>query len=121
MVAGDINHTLKLKVQDNKAVVGFENKSDTTAKLRRKTVLGILDLRPMSYFKVDYQKMVTMTESGNNFHMHHYQQIAECDLYFKMSCNRGPPRITSNRSEKSNRKPREDPYPWLAEDDPRRF
>ena len=62
MVAGDINHTLKLKVQDNKAVVGFENKSDTTAKLRRKTVLGILDLRPMSYFKVDYQKMVTMAE-----------------------------------------------------------
>ena len=59
--------------------------------------------------------------------MHHYQQIAknkskaECGLYFKMSCDREPPRNTSNRSEKSYREPWEDPYPWLAEDDPRRF
>ena len=124
MFAGDINNTLKLKVQDNQAVVEFENKSNTTAELRRKTVLGILDLRSMGYFKVGY--MVTMAESGNSFHMHHYQQIAkskskECGLYFKMSCDRGPPRNTSNRSEKSHREPREDRYPWLAEDDPRRF
>ena len=70
--------------------------------------------------------MVTMAESGNSFHMYHYQQIAksepkaECGLYFKMSCDRGPPRNTSNRSKKSHREIREDPYPWLAEDDPRR-
>ena len=127
MFAGDINYTLKLKVQDNQAVVEFENKSNTTAKLRRKTVLGILDLRSMGYFKVGYQKVVTMAESGNNFHMYHYQQIAkgepkvECGLYFKMSCDRGPPRNTSNRNKKSHREPREDPCPWLAEDDPRRF
>ena len=127
MFVGDINHTLKLKIQGNQAVVEFENKSNTTAELREKTVLGILDLRSMGYFKVGYQKMVTMAESGNSFHMHHYQQIAkgeqnaECGLYFKMSYDRGPPRNTSNRSEKSHREPREDPYPWLAKDDPRRF
>ena len=127
MFVGDINYTLKLKVQDNQSVVEFENKSDTTAELRKKTVLGILDLRSMGYFKVGYQKIVTMAESSNNFHMHHYQQIAkgrpqaDCDQYFKMSCNRGPPRIASNRSEKSHIEPRKDPYSWLAEDDPRRF
>ena len=81
----------------------------------------------MGYFKVGYQKMVTMAESGNSFHMHHYQQIAmskpkaECGIYFKMSCDREPPRNTSNRSEKSHRETREDPYPWMAEDDPRKF
>ena len=59
--------------------------------------------------------------------MHNYQQIAEsepkaeCGLYFKMSCDRGPPQNTSNRSEKSHREPREDPYPSFAEDDPKRF
>ena len=96
MFAGDINYTLKLKVQDNQAVVEFENKSDTTAELRRKTVLDILDLRSLGYFKVGYLKMVTMAESGNSFHMYHYQQIAkgepktECGLYFKMSCDGGP-------------------------------
>ena len=31
MFTGEINHTLKLKVQDNQAVVEFENKSNTTA------------------------------------------------------------------------------------------
>ena len=59
MFVGYIKHTLKLKVHDNQAVVEFENKSNTTAELRRKTVLSILDLRSMGYFKVDYQKMVT--------------------------------------------------------------
>ena len=69
-------------------------------------MLDILDLRSMGYFKVGYQKMVTMAESGSNFHTQHYQQIAkgeskaESGLYFKMSCDRGPPRNTSNRSEK---------------------
>ena len=127
MFAGEINHTLKLNVQDNQAVVEFENKSDTTAELRRKTVLRILDLRFMGYFKVGYQKMVTMAESSNNFQMHHYQQItkskpdAKSGLYFKISCDRGLPRSTSNRSEDPHREPRENPYAWLAEDDPRRF
>ena len=62
MFAGEINHTLKLKVQDNQAVVEFENRSDNTAELRKTKVLGVLDLRSMGYFKVGYQRMVTMTE-----------------------------------------------------------
>ena len=127
MFAGKINHTLKLKVQDNQAVVEFENKSNTTAKLRKNKVLGILDLRSMGYFKVGYQKMVAMAESNKYFQMHHYQQIAkskpeaESGFYFKMSCDRGQLRDTSHRSENPCREPWEDPYPWLAEDDPRRF
>ena len=45
----------------------------------------------MGYFKVGYEKMVTIAESSNNFQMHHYQQIAKSKtntksgLYFKMS------------------------------------
>ena len=99
MFVGDINHTLKLKVQDNQAVVEFQNKSNTTAELRRKTVLGILDLRSMGYFKVGYQKMVTMAESGNSFHMYHYQQRAkskpkaECGLHFKSHVIEDHPKI----------------------------
>ena len=38
-----------------------------------------------------------------------------------MSCDRGPCRSTSHRSENPHRELKEDPYPWLAEDDPRRF
>ena len=67
MFASEINHTLKLKVQDNQAVVEFKNKSNNIAELRKNKVLGILDLRSMGYFKVGYQKMVTMAESSGNF------------------------------------------------------
>ena len=124
MFASEINHTLKLKVQDNQAVVEFENQSNNTAELRKNKVLGILDLRSMGYFKVGYQKMVTMAELNGHFQMHHYQQLAKSKpdakggLYFKMSNDRGPPRNTSYRSENPCREPWEDPYPWLAEDDP---
>ena len=65
--------------------------------------------------------------AGNNFQMHHYQQIAkskpeaEHGLSFKMSCDRGPLRNISSKSENPNQEPREDPYPWLVDDDPRRF
>ena len=127
MFAGEINHNLKLKGQDNQAVVEFENRSDKTAKLRKVEVLGVLDLRSIGYFKVGYQRMVTMTESSRNFRMHHYQQIAkgkpknEGGLYLKMSTDRGPPRNTTHKSENPRREPWEDPYPWLAEDDPRWF
>ena len=127
MFVGEINHTLKLKVQDNQVVVEFGNKSNNTAELRKNKVLGILDLRSMGYFKVDYQKMVTMTESSGNFQMHHYQQLAKrkldvkVRLYFKMSNDRGPPRNASHRSENPRREPWEDLYPWLAGDDPRWF
>ena len=38
-----------------------------------------------------------------------------------MSTDRGPPRNTTLKSESQRREPWEDPYPWLAEDDPRRF
>ena len=127
MFVGEINHTLKLKVQDNQAVVEFESRSDNTAELRKSKVLGVLDLKSMGYFKVGYQRMVTMTESSRNFQMHHYQQIAKgkpknkCGLYLKMSNERGPPRNTTHRSENPHREPWEDPYPWLAEGDPRWF
>ena len=90
MFAGKINHTLKSKVQDNQAVAEFENKSNTTAELRKNKVLGILDLRSMGYFKVGYQKIVTMAKSSGNFKMHHYQQVAkgkqEAGLDFTLKC-----------------------------------
>ena len=38
-----------------------------------------------------------------------------------MSCDRGPPKTTSHRGENPHRKHWEDPYPWLAGDNPRRF
>ena len=70
--------------------------------------IGILDLRSIGYFKVSYQKLVTMAESRQTFKMYHYQQVTKdpkehLDDYHKMSRANG-----------------DDQYSWLAKDDPRR-
>ena len=84
---------------------------------------GILDLRSVSYFKVSYQKLITMAESRQTFKMYHYQQIRKdpkehLDDYHKMSkTNRDEG--YSDRSQ--NTQDNSDKYPWLAKDDPRRY
>ena len=52
--------------------------------------IGILDFRSIGYFKVSYQKLVTMAESRQTFKMYHYQQVIKdpkehLDDYHKMS------------------------------------
>ena len=80
-------------------------------------VIGILDLRSVGYFKVSYQKLITMAESRQTFKMYHYQQVRkdlkeQLDDYHKMS--------KTNRDE-GNTQDKNDKYPWIAKDDPRRY
>ena len=58
-----------------------------------------------------------MAESRQTFKMHHYQQVRkdikeQLDDYHKMS--------KTNRDE-GNTQDKNDKYPWLAKDDPRRY
>ena len=71
----DMVYTLRVKFQDNQGVVQFRNGSNETAQLRKNKAVGIPDLRSIGYFKVGYQKMVNMAESGKTFKMYHYKQI----------------------------------------------
>ena len=71
----DMVCTLRVKFQDNQGVVQFRNGSDEIIQLRKDKAVGILDLRPIGYFKVGYQKMVNMAESSKTFKMYHYHQI----------------------------------------------
>ena len=127
----DMVYTLRVKFQDNQGVVQFRNGSNETAQLRKDKAVGILDLRSIGYFKVGYQKMVNMAESSKTFKMFHYKQIKSdakteewptSDQYMRVTG-----RYHSERSKEiqDNKKQNEigrrlDPYPWLAEDDPRR-
>ena len=98
----------KIRIENNQGCVQFINKSHGTIKLIESKAIGILDLRSIGYFKVSYQKLVTMAESRQTFKMYHYQQVTKdpkehLDDYHKMSRANG-----------------DDQYPWLAKDDPRR-
>ena len=71
----NVVYTLGVEIQDSQGVVQFINISDKVAELRKNKGVGILDLRSAGYFKVGYQKMVTMAEANNSFKMYHYQQL----------------------------------------------
>ena len=124
----NVMNTLRIKIQDNQGIVQFVNHQDEIVHLRKEKAVGILDLRSMGYFKVGYQKMVNMAESSKVFKMYHYQQVkcgteAEVDQYMRIT---GKYRTIGNRNQMSEEENVErykqyDPYPWLTEDDPRRF
>ena len=84
--------------------------------MRESKAIGILDLRSVGYFKVSYQKLITMAESRQTFKMYHYQQVRKdpkehLDDYHKMSrTNRDDG--YSGRSQ--NNQDDTDKYPWLA-------
>ena len=121
-------YTMRIKIQDNKGVVQFGNGSDKIAKLRKNQAIGLLDLRSIGYFKVGYQKMVNMAESGKAFQMYHYKQMTKEsadseDSFMRAICldrySQDP--MLKKLGDSATSKYRKDPYPWLDVDDPRRF
>ena len=121
----DMVYTLRVKFQDNQGMVQFRNSSNEMAHLRKNKAVGILDLRSIEYFKVGYQKMVNMAESSKAFKMYHYQQIkcetkTEVDQYMRIRGRYGGEK-GENNEKWINPHQKPDPYPWLADDDPRRY
>ena len=114
--------TMKIRIENNQGCVRFVNKGHETIKLREHKAIGILDLRSVGYFKVSYQKLITMAESRQTFKMYHYQQVRKdpkehLDEYHKMSRasrDERHPKTSQNIQDNA------DKYPWLAKDDPRR-
>ena len=110
--------TLKIRIVNNQGCVQFINKGKDTIKLRENKAIGVLDLRSVGYFKVGYQKLITMAESKQTFKMYHYQQIKkDSDDYLEFH------RMTKERKyHKDYQDPPKDldEYPWLDKDDPRR-
>ena len=114
--------TMKIRIKNNQGCVQFINKDHHIAKLRKDKAIGVLDLRSVGYFKVNYQKMITMAESRQNFKMYHYQQVRKepkehIDEHLRMS--NADSKREHTRSAHST-KGDSDKYPQLAEDDPRR-
>ena len=102
----------------------FINRGKDTAKLRKDKAISVLDLRSAGYFKVNYQKMITMAESRQTFKMYHYQQIRKEPKEHINECLRMSTTDSdskkNHKSTTSDAKGKSDKYPWLAVDDPRR-
>ena len=69
--------------------------------------------------------MVNMAESSKAFKMYHYQQIkfetkTEVDQYMKIRGRFGSEK-GKNDEKQIDPYQKPDPYPWLADDDPKRY
>ena len=104
--------TFRMRFKHNRMVVEFENKGDKICELFKDRLIGILDLRSIGYYKVSYQRLISMAEE--KFQLFHYAKApksgGKMDRYNRMSSE-------SHRREVHH----SDPYPWLAPDDPCRF
>ena len=107
--------TMKIRIENNQGCVQFVNKGHEIIKLREHKAIGILDLRSIGYFKVSYQKLITMAESRQTFKMYPKEHLDEC---YKMSRAK---RDERHSETSQNIQDNTDKYPWLAKDDPRRY
>ena len=104
--------TFRMRFKHNKTVVEFENKGDKICELFKDRPIGVLDLRSIGYYKVSYQRLISMAEE--KFQLFHYAKTpmsgSKVDRYNRMS------------SESHRRGVHHSyPYPWLAPDDLHRF
>ena len=117
----------------------FSNHGSDTARLRTNSVVGVLDLRSLGYFKVVYQRLLSMAEK--HFTFHHYGQLKDINKsqdhpenypsYFRISNNKclntKKIKLGNRATESKSTDPTvrdittRDSYPWLANDDPCRF
>ena len=91
--------------------------------MRKNKAVGVLDLRSIGNFKVGYQEVVNMAESSKAFKMYHCQQIkcetkTEVDQYMRIQ-GRYSREKGENDEKQTDSYQKSDPYPWLADDDPR--
>ena len=78
----------------------------------------MLDLRSLDYFKVAYQRLLSMAEK--HFTFHHYGQLKDTNNS-QVHSESQPDSYFRIRDQKARDITTKDPYPWLANDDPHRF
>ena len=110
---GEIS-TLKIRLKNNHGIVEFVNNTSEEVIFLPKTVIGILDLRSLGYFKVNCEDLVR--RMGEHFTFFHcYKDISDGTsnpMFNRMHETRNDVRQDTNSTK--------DPYPCLEPDDPRR-
>ena len=91
--------------------VKFINNTSEPVRFSNKVPIVILDLRPLDYFKVNYEDIVSTL--GEYFTFYHYAQEKASsghrgEVYFRVQTSKHLDMGTSDT----------DPYPWLEPDDP---
>ena len=98
-------------------MIEFNNKGDKLSELFKDRPIGILDLRSIGYYKVNYQRLIAMAEE--RFNLFHYMKRVPTNREEKMEqYNRLSGILRRKRGDLGNHT---DPYTWLVPDDPPDF
>ena len=98
---------LKLKFIQNKATLDITNNTRETLIFDRKTMIGILDLRSLGYYKI---KLGVLLQNLNKYY--HFEEANRvCEAFNKMV-------ETVKQEEKGKQKEK---YPWLDDMDDRKY
>ena len=121
-----INHgnsmlTVRIKLQNNVAVVDIINTSNRVLHFCREKAMGIVDIRSLGYYTIRH--CVLEYNLSSDFTFANFNKLASA--YEDMKIAKAKWRM-KDKAKGSNTDPKkvkvdlEDPYPWLPKDDPRR-
>ena len=106
--------TLKIRLKNNHAIVEFVNNTSEEVMFLLKTIMGILDLRSLGYFKANCEDVVRRMHEHLTF-FHNYKDTSDGTsnpIFNRMHEISNDIRQGTNSTE--------NPYSWLEPDDPRR-
>ena len=112
--------TMRVKLDNNQSILRIINNTDETIHYTPQLSMGIVDIRSLGYYNVR-KSIMFFDKRGNNkippppykvpyIHPRNYYQTRQVDT---KACS-------TQVTEDSPRFHRNNPYPWLDEDDPRR-
>ena len=121
-----INHgnsmlTVRIKLQNNVAVVDIINTSNRVLHFCREKAMGIVDIRSLGYYTIRH--CVLEYNLSSDFTFANFNKLASAYEDMKMA---KPKWRMKDKAKGKNTDPKkvkvdlEDPYPWLPKDDPRR-
>ena len=118
---GDSMLTVRIKLQNNVAVVDIINTSNRVLHFCREKAMGIVDIRSLGYYTIRH--CVLEYNLSSDFTFANFNKLASA--YEDMKIAKAKWRM-KDKAKGSNTDPKkvkvdlEDPYPWLPKDDPRR-
>ena len=113
--------TVRIKLQNNVAVVDIINTSNRVLHFCREKAMGIVDIRSLGYYTIRH--CVLEYNLSSDFTFANFNKLASA--YEDMKISKAKWRM-KDKAKGSNSDPKkvkvdlEDPYPWLPKDDPRR-
>ena len=121
-----INHgnsmlTVRIKLQNNVAVVDIINTSNKVLTFCRDKAMGIVDIRSLGYYTIRHCVLEYNLSSDLTFAKFNKLASAYEDMKIAKAKWRMKDRAKGNNSDpKKVKVDLKDPYPWLPKDDPRR-